>query len=413
MSPTQTAPNTSSFQPFQSSHREQLSCSVEEFDRERFPPRDTWLKLFEHASESHVSHHPDYVQAVFPDLGLPGWTITCRRGREPVSMAILIPKRCRLGRPLGRGAHSTIVGVRLGGFGFLSADASDVNATNALVETIAREVRARHIRVVEFENLPEDSLLWRSLQKLKSQGFSFAPGDAFAAHHRIRFPSTPEEYWSRFHSRQRYRLRKERKRIGAYEVRRCTELHQIDDWLTAAHEISQKTWQTRQLGLRIRNSDEERAYLTFLATLGALRSYVLYVEGRPAAFVQSQQWNGVYHYDELGFDRNLAKQNPGKVLLQEILDDLLTHNRPQTFDFGLGDADYKRFFANDESRSATLWMFPPGLQGWWQAMSINTSRRIGRWARDAIGGTRWYAALRQSRRDAAATAGDDEAADGE
>jgi len=390
----------STAQPRQPSRSDELSCVVEEFDRWRFPPRDVWLRLFERASASHVWHHPDYVRSAFPDLGIPGWTVTCRRCSEPAAMAILIPKRCHFGRSLLPGASSSLVGLRLSGSGFLGED--DADTAGRIVETIAEEVRRRKIRVVEFENVEEDSHLWRSLQQLTRRGFRFAPTDAFDLHHRIRFPATADEYWNSFHSRYRYKLRKERKRIGEYTVRRYTQASEVDDWLTAAHEISQKSWQSHQLGLRIRNSDEEREYLTFLATLGALRSYVLFVNEQPAAFVQSHQWQSVYHYDELGFDRNLAKQHPGKVLLQEILTHLMTENRPHTFDFGLGDADYKQFFANEQSRSATLWMFPPGLRSGWRTASINGSRQAERFARHLLEKTGWYTAIRQRLRDLAA-----------
>jgi len=37
----------------------------------------------------------------------------------------------------------------------------------------------------------------------------------------------------------------------------------------------------------------------------------------------------------------------------------LSHDPPQTFDFGGGDAEYKRQFANHESRSGTVWLVPP------------------------------------------------------
>lgn len=388
-------------QPLSSRQTDSLSCAVDEFDTVRFPPRDVWLRLFERSRDAHVTHHPDAVRAAFPELGIPGWVVTCRRGSEPEAMAIMIPKHCRFGRSVLPGASSSLVGVRLAGLGFLGSQADDVSS--ALVQAIAEQVQARRIRVVEFENVEETSSLWRSLQKLRPRGFRFAPVDAFDLHHRIRFPDSADAYWNRFHSRQRYRLRKERKRIGEYEVRRYTRPDEAADWLSAAHEVSRRSWQSHQLGLRIRNSQQELEQLTFLATLGALRSYVLFLGGQPAAFVQSHQWNGVYHYDELGFDRQFAKQNPGKVLLQEILDDLLAHDPPQTFDFGLGDADYKRFFANEQSRSATLWMFPPGTASWWQSTSIHISRKAGRLARELLGKTRLYAAIRQSRRDAAAT----------
>ena len=43
----------------------------------------------------------------------------------------------------------------------------------------------------------------------------------------------------------------------------------------------------------------------------------------------------------------------------ELNRDLIQHDRPEWFDFGGGDADYKELFATHASRSGTVWLFPP------------------------------------------------------
>ena len=389
----------SSVQPSQSAPPGGLRCVIEEFDRTQFTLRDRWLRLFEQSCNNRVSHHPDYAQAVFPDLGEPGWTITCLRDDEPLGMAIMIPKRCRLGRAILPGAQSSLNGVRLAGFGLLGAESEPV--VRLIVQELAEQTLSRTIPVVEFEEIEEDSTLWRVLCELQESGFRFVPSSDFAAHHRIRLPQTAEAYWKTFNSKRRNGLRKERERFGNYTLRCVTDAGEIDEWLTDAQAISQRSWQSQQFGQRIRNSEEERSFLVFLASMGALRSYTLHLESEPVAFVMGHQWNNVFHYDEVGFDRNLVKLARGKVLLQEIIDDLMSHDRPEMFDFGLGDGGYKQFFANEQTRSATLWMFPPGTRSSWQIASIHLRKSISRLARSLLERTGWYETLRRKLRDSA------------
>ncbi len=378
---------------------ERLTCVVDEFDRVQFPPRDRWLRVLEQSRNSRVYHHPDYARVAIPDLGTPGWTVTCFQDERPVGMLILIPKRCRHGRQVLPGAVSSQVGVRLAGFGVLGSEAPHV--VDALVRALADEVVYRRIPCVEFEELQEASPLWASLQTLQSEGFRFAPEDAFDAHYHIRLPGSPEEFWGTFKSKQRYNLRKEKEGLGDYGVRCFRDAGDVDEWLCQAHEISQKSWQSHQLGLRIRNDDAEREFLTFLATIGAWRSYILTRQGAATAFVMGHQWNGTFCYDEVGFDRHLVNLSPGKVLLQEIISDLLTCDRPAVFDFGLGAADYKSFLSNDRTRSATLCMFAPGFRSTWQVSSMRLQKTLVRTARRLLERTGWYETLRRRLRDTA------------
>jgi CelD/BcsL family acetyltransferase involved in cellulose biosynthesis len=303
------------------------------------------------------------------------------------------------------GAAASLIGTRLAGFSLLgSQDAAQIAA---VVDTLAEEVQRRSIPVVEFEEIEEDSLLWHQLQRLKQRGFRFVAASKFDAHWRIRLPRTAEEYWGQFKSKTRYTLRKTRRKLGEYVIRRYTTENEIDEMLEAAHAVSLHSWQTHQLGLRIQADESEARYQRFLARQGAQRSYVLFRQHQPIAFVLSHQWRGVYHYDEVGFDRRIAELSPGNVLLQEILNDLFAEDRPELLDFGLGDARYKRQFANEQTRSATIRMFSPGMRGFWQTASLNLRSAIVRSARSAAARAGVASRIRRALRDRAASGTDE------
>jgi CelD/BcsL family acetyltransferase involved in cellulose biosynthesis len=47
-----------------------------------------------------------------------------------------------------------------------------------------------------------------------------------------------------------------------------------------------------------------------------------------------------------GYDPAFASHSPGLVLLPRLIEDLVTTRAADSVDFGAGDADYKRMFAN-------------------------------------------------------------------
>jgi CelD/BcsL family acetyltransferase involved in cellulose biosynthesis len=153
--------------------------------------------------------------------------------------------------------------------------------------------------------------------------------------------------------------------------------------LDKAHHISIYTWQSRRLGLRIKNSNGERDFLRRIAAAGAMRCYVLEQADKPLAFALGTQWKGRFHYRELGFDSAFAEYSPGTVLLHRLLEDLTEHDSPRLFDFGGGDADYKRQFAHRQTWSGPVLLVRRGLRPM-TAIRLNQARRaMSRWVRDS------------------------------
>ncbi|HET6425055.1 MAG TPA: GNAT family N-acetyltransferase, partial [Planctomycetaceae bacterium] len=167
-------------------------------------------------------------------------------------------------------------------------------------------------------------------------------------------------------------------------LERITAVSDVPRFLGAAHRISLQTWQSRQFGLRVRNNDEERELLTILASEGLLRSYLWYSNGEPIAFTVGNQDKGCFHYEEVGYMTSHARYSPGQMMLVQLIDDLLTTNRPDWFDFGGGDADYKQIFANHESRSGTLWLWPPTWSNVATVNYIRGCRRLRHGVRRAV-----------------------------
>jgi len=86
----------------------------------------------------------------------------------------------------------------------------------------------------------------------------------------------------------------------------------------------------------------------------------------------------------VGYAGAFARNSPGQMLLLQVLDDLFAHDKPDVFDFGFGDAEYKRLFSNDASESGVVWLIPPRLSMRATMLVLRSILRVKRIARDAV-----------------------------
>src|SRR5439155_10462813 len=119
-------------------------------------------------------------------------------------------------------------------------------------------------------------------------------------------------------------------------------------------------------------------FYEFLASQGALRAYVLEQNERPLAFEVGVQWKGCFVLEETAYDSAYAPQSPGTVLLFRILQDLVARDTPRLVDFGFGDGEYNRLFANQQTVSGSVLLLPrrlrPMLAVWVERFRRSMSR---------------------------------------
>lgn len=344
-----------------------------------------WCQLFDGAANASAIDHPDYVLAEL------NHHITRRcdpaivafgRASDWQSAAVLVPKTVNLKAAGAIGPSRGIDGYRLIGGHLLSR--SFKNPENELVDAILNEAREAGASFVMLEDLdtesPDAAIVTRALER----GWLRVAPQGLQPRRRISLVGGEAAYWDKFSSKTRQTFRRKLKKCAPEELVRVTEISQVADFLSAAHEISLHTWQTRQFGLRVRNDDRELDLLTTLARLGTLRAYLWKMEGRPVAFCIGDQAKGVFNYQEVGYLSDYGRYSPGQMMLIRMLEDLLAHNPPRLFDFGGGDADYKQLFANLSSVSGTVLLLPPT----WTSRALSTwlagSRQICQMARKVV-----------------------------
>jgi CelD/BcsL family acetyltransferase involved in cellulose biosynthesis len=378
---------------------DRTTCTVTPLDeavQQHLSPRYwAWRRLYDADPQAAPLQHPDVVLADLahqPRLRLtPALVLSEHRGGA-TALGALVPKRVSLHRLGGLALRVPVEGLRLAGNGFLALPGAPLDELLRIAFDHARRQGAGFVLI---EDLDDATPLAAALAQALPAGWRTYHHAGVQPRRRIALPERRDDYWNTFSKKTLSTLRRKQKKFGETRLERITDVTQVARFLEVASAVSRQTWQSRQFGLRIRNDDAELAVLTTLAQHGLLRSYLWFSNDEPAAFLLGEQDKGRFHYDEVGYATPFARYSPGQVMLVQVLDDLFSHQRPEWFDFGGGDADYKAFFANHVSRSGTVWLFPPtaagsAVHGW-----LCASRTVRQCARRLVIAGGWASRARQ------------------
>lgn len=129
---------------------------------------------------------------------------------------------------------------------------------------------------------------------------------------------------------------------GAIDVRRFRTPAELAAFHPVARALSARTYQERLLGAGL---PEDLAALQRLAAADAVRAWLLYLRGRPIAYLCCTADGDTLLYTHVGHDPAFAALSPGAVLQLEALRDLFG-DRFGWFDFTEGDGQHKRQMAS-------------------------------------------------------------------
>lgn len=159
----------------------------------------------------------------------------------------------------------------------------------------------------------------------------------------------------------------------------CREFHtgpEMLDFQRIAVDVSAKTYK-QKIGWTFQSSREFGEELLEASTTGAVRGYVLYCNGVPAAYAFCRVQKSVVYYTHISYDPQFSEYSPGTVLLYVLLERLYAEGRFTHLDF-LGGAywQYKQVFSTVQMPSATVFYFRPTLRNWALLVSHLSIRRL-------------------------------------
>ena len=174
---------------------------------------------------------------------------------------------------------------------------------------------------------------------------------------------------------------------GMLDVRRFRTPDELSQFHAVARGISERTYQEKLLGGGL---PEDAAFLQSmyaLAAAGAVRAWLLYVGGEPAAYLYCPIEQGIVRYDHVGHDPVYNDLSPGGVLMLEAMRDLYAEPDLRWFDFTEGDGQHKRSFATNGAECLDLLLLRATLTNRATIAALGAFDRGAAWGKLAV--ARW------------------------
>jgi len=333
-----------------------------------FSVASAWDALRLRLGSRHVRHHPAWLRIQAETGGGSGDPRFAKRGSEPMlatlhegatlaGVAPFLVHHWRWRAKLGYRSVAEFPVRRAVLCGDELLSAPDVGSHEALLEATLGAPGAYHLIFVE--SLRVGGPLWRAIHESARirEHFWVEIPRAPTQHRLIRMAASFEDYLAKFSGRTRrtlaYKVRKLEERAGApITLQRIRRRDELGGFLEMAERISARSWQGTKLG-QVFRPEVQAARLGAFADLGWGRSYLLRCGSEPVAFVAGTQAAGVFYYDHASYDPRWAAHHPGTVLLYKLIEDLYADDTPEVLDFGCGDNEYKRVFANESYEEVT------------------------------------------------------------
>lgn len=196
-------------------------------------------------------------------------------------------------------------------------------------------------------------------------GLIASPPRIYARHY-IDMGQGHEGYMTQFSSKTRATLKRKMRKLaesdgGRLDIRSYHQPELLDSFFAAALPLSDQTYQARLLDAGLPGHAAFRAEADALARADNLRAYILFLEGRPVAYLYLPVVNDILVYAYLGYDQAVAGLSPGTVLQMHALEELFAEQRFRYFDFTEGDGAHKALFGTHRVECATVFLLKPTL----------------------------------------------------
>lgn len=361
---------------------------------------DEWEELLEKSERATPFVWPAAIaaelrQATRPG-DLPGRCLGAWKGTSLQGLALLPPKTITRRTALTPFPGSRLKGIRLAGNSVFTHGSPNLLAP--IVDAIGDEIRSQKARFLLIEDLEIGSPLHRQIQNLERRGFRWCWETEPQPRFRIEMPETEDLYWANFSSKSRYNLRRQERKMQETALACFENPGEVSDFLELAARISRNSWQQEQIGTRIKNDEHERRFLQAIASKGHWRSFLLLQRGEPVAFLLGICDRNTFYYEEIAYDRKFADYSPGSVLLLKVINHLYRNKPVEWFDFGFGDAPYKRLFGNHQTLSGKGWLLPPGWKSWQLKLTLESYKQARCWSRNILDRIGWLRGMRQRTR---------------
>jgi CelD/BcsL family acetyltransferase involved in cellulose biosynthesis len=243
----------------------------------------------------------------------------------------------------------------------------DFTPANArrLIESVRGCLAERRLDFAVLHNQPLGSALPAEAE-ISAPVHLRAHGGRDREHWRMSLPGSFDEFLGRRKKKHRYWLNRlprvlEKDFPGKVEIRVFDRPESVEQFCRDADAVSALTYQ-RKLGAGFSNIAETREYCGLLAARRALRGYILYLEGRPCAYWLASTHQEVLFLHATGYDPQYRRYEVGTILFLHLMREACG-TALKRVDFGLGSADYKERFGDEQWLEKDHYIFAPTFRG--------------------------------------------------
>jgi Acetyltransferase (GNAT) domain len=235
-----------------------------------------------------------------------------------------------------------------------------------LVDSLLKSLSEGEADLVWFNHLKMDSPLYRAAREvsgLVSRDWVLPTEQ----HWRMQLPRSFEELYQSRSSNTRHNLRRYTQRLlkkfgSELRIQNFQGKHQLEQLMSDTEAIAAQSYH-RGLEAGFVNSQETRQLIALALDRGWFRAYVLYIRGKPCAFWNGLRYKNTFFTWTTAYVPEYRDFHLGTFLLQRMLEDLYREGEIEAVDFGFGDAQYKRDWADDGWLDASVCIFASTFRG--------------------------------------------------
>jgi CelD/BcsL family acetyltransferase involved in cellulose biosynthesis len=206
----------------------------------------------------------------------------------------------------------------------------------------------RHVPFIELSNIPLSSYTGTIVERLFANRVDQRSRtkrwewQTYA----VPLPQTLDDYLKQLGSRSRTAFRYDRRKLFrdfSVDFRVYSTLEKLDEALDAIESVDRARWGSRSRYCLRSQRSFERSVARGLCEMGIYRAFLLYLNGRPSAFVAGAVVRDSLKVPSMGYDRSLPRKlSIGKVTNFYAIEHCIQHGLKQ-YDLTRGGEEYKKW----------------------------------------------------------------------